>query len=146
MARSRRCLVLGSCRQRYCRRLDAMVQPQTDDRRTRRLLFAGPEGSVTFIAYARGGSLTKMIRQRTIPSRNLLRTSKISPATATITSSSRMNGAIRIPENGQPIIAPIPNHIMPEAVFGPPRQSRKAVRPSEDVYIAKLDGRNATDA
>src|SRR5271168_4158919 len=56
MARSRRCLVLGSCRQRYCRRLDAMGQPQTDDRRTHRLPFAGPESSVTSFAYARAVS------------------------------------------------------------------------------------------
>jgi hypothetical protein len=63
-----------------------------------------------------------------------------------ITSSSTTNGAIRIPENGQPMMAPMPNHIIPEAVFGPPRQSRKAARPREEVYIAKLDGRKATDA
>jgi hypothetical protein len=63
-----------------------------------------------------------------------------------IANSSMTNGAIRIPENGQPTIAPIPNHIMPEAVFGPPRQSRKAARLNEDVYIAKLEGRKATDA
>lgn len=60
--------------------------------------------------------------------------------------SSTRKGTMRIPENGQPMMAPMPNHMMPEAVFGPPRQSKNAARPSEEVYIAKLDGRNATEA
>lgn len=63
-----------------------------------------------------------------------------------IASSSTTKGTIRIPENGQPMMAPMPNHIIPEAVFGPPRQSKNAARPNEEVYIAKLEGRNATDA
>lgn len=44
------------------------------------------------------------------------------------------------------MIAPRPNHIIPCAVFWPPLQSRKDARPSMEVYMVKLDGKNAADA
>ena len=63
-----------------------------------------------------------------------------------MTNSSSKRGIIRAPANGQPTIAPRPNHIIPCGIFSPPLQSKKAVRPNMDVYIVKLAGRNDADA
>jgi len=68
------------------------------------------------------------------------------PAMKAMMISSSRRGITNAPANGQPTMAPIPNHIIPWAVFCPPLQSRKAVRPSMDVYIAKLDGRKEAEA
>jgi len=48
---------------------------------------------------------------------------------------------MRAAENGQPIVAPIPNHAIPSLVFDSPKLFMKAARPIMEVYIAKLDGR-----
>jgi hypothetical protein len=47
---------------------------------------------------------------------------------------------------GQPTTPPIPNHIIPEFVFEPPRQSTKDVMPNIVVYMEKLEGKYAIDA
>jgi hypothetical protein len=61
-------------------------------------------------------------------------------------SSSNKNGADRAMENGHPSIPPTANQKMPCAVFSPPLQFMNAAIPSIVVYMAKLDGRKATDA
>ena len=61
-------------------------------------------------------------------------------------SSSAINGIISAVAKGQPMMPPIPNHIIPWAVLGPPDQSMKAEIPSMAVYIEKLEGKYAADA
>jgi hypothetical protein len=68
------------------------------------------------------------------------------PAMKLMAASSRRRGMTRAPANGQPMIAPRPNHIMPCAVFWRPLQSRKDARPSIEVYMVKLDGKKAAEA
>lgn len=87
-----------------------------------------------------------MARHRKAPSTTLKTTFLREPARNPMTNSSSKSGIISAPANGQPIIAPSPNHIIPCAVFCPPLQSKKAVNPSIDMYIVKLDGRNAVEA
>lgn len=60
--------------------------------------------------------------------------------------SSMMNGIIKAPENGQPMIDPMPNHMIPRAMLALLRQSMKAARPNIDVYIVKLEGNKAVEA
>lgn len=60
--------------------------------------------------------------------------------------SSNKRGKIRAPANGQPTIDPRPNHMIPCAIFGPLFKSKKAARPSIDVYMVNVDGRKAVDA
>jgi len=60
--------------------------------------------------------------------------------------SSPTNGMTSAEANGQPTMPPMPNHIMPEAVLKPPRQSMNDANPSMVQYMAKLEGRYATDA
>lgn len=71
---------------------------------------------------------------------------RMEPEIKEITTSSTRRGIIRAPANGQPTIAPRPNHIIPWGIFWPPLQSRKALSPSIEVYIVKLDGRNEVEA
>ena len=88
----------------------------------------------------------RTIKQRTIPSRYLLNVSKVSFIMMAIVQSSRTKGKMSAPAKGQPSKAPTPNHIMPTAVFDPPCQSMNAVSPNVLVYMAKLDGKKATEA
>ena len=87
-----------------------------------------------------------MIRHRTVPSRYRLKVSRASRMTRATAHSSRTNGKMRAPENGHPNRAPIPNHMIPEADLAPPCQSMNEVNPKVVVYMAKLDGKKATEA
>jgi hypothetical protein len=62
-----------------------------------------------------------------------------------MTSSAR-RGKMRAPAKGHPTIEPRPNQMMPCAVRWAFFQSRKAAKPSIDIYMVKVDGRNAVDA
>lgn len=65
----------------------------------------------------------------------------------TNTPSSARNGNTIAPENGHPTTAPIPNHMIPAAVPSPFRShSMNAAAPHMPASIAKLLGRNATEA
>ena len=88
----------------------------------------------------------RTIRQRTTPSRYLLNVAKVSFMMMATVQSSRTKGKMSAPANGQPSNAPTPNHIIPTAVFDPPCQSMNAVNPKVLVYMAKLDGKKATEA
>jgi hypothetical protein len=90
--------------------------------------------------------LTRAIRVLTVPSTNLKKTSQPSFVIEANVSSSATNGETRTMEKGQPMTPPIPNHMIPTAVFMPPRQSMKAAMPSMAVYIEKLEGRYAAAA
>ena len=63
-----------------------------------------------------------------------------------ITSSTK-SGPIKAPANGQPTMAPTPNHMMHCAVFfGLLFQSRKDANPNMDVHMVKLEGKKEADA
>lgn len=68
------------------------------------------------------------------------------PEKIDVRTSSASRGRSKAPENGQPTMAPVPNHIMPSAILFLPLRSRNAVNPSIDVYIVNVDGKNAVDA
>ncbi len=63
------------------------------------------------------------------------------PVTLAKTSSSRSKGMTSAAEKGQPIVAPIPNHMSPLWVFNPSSVSMKAAIPIIVVHIAKLEGK-----
>lgn len=63
-----------------------------------------------------------------------------------VSTSSTSRGSRRAPANGQPTMAPAPNHMIPSAILFLPLRSKNAVNPSIDVYIVKVDGNNAVDA
>lgn len=87
-----------------------------------------------------------MARHRNPPSATLQTTFFNDPARNPIAASSSKSGRSKAPANGHPTIAPSPNHIIPCAVFCPPLQSKNAASPNMDIYIVKLDGRNAAEA
>lgn len=87
-----------------------------------------------------------MTKHRNPPSTTLHTTVFNAPALNPITTSSNKSGTSKAPANGQPTIAPSPNHIIPCAVFLPPLQSKNAANPSIDIYIVKLEGKNAVAA
>lgn len=90
--------------------------------------------------------VTKTISERTVPSRNLPRVSAGCPVILATRASSAMKGSTRAAANGQPRVAPIPNHMMPCAVRIPPFQFINAAVPSIVVYMANVEGRYAVDA
>lgn len=81
-----------------------------------------------------------------MPRRKRRTVSNTSPAVSATTVSSSTKGKTSAEANGQPNIPPTPNQQMPSAVRGPPRQSMKAAKPSMVAYMAKLEGRYATEA
>jgi hypothetical protein len=87
-----------------------------------------------------------MERHLTAPSNILTRRDRRDPEIKQMMTSSARRGTIRAPANGQPTIAPSPNHMIPCAVLGPPLNSKKAARPSMDVYMVKVDGKKAVEA
>lgn len=87
-----------------------------------------------------------MPRHLIAPSKTAKTNEPIDPDSTEIMASSARRGRIRAPANGQPTIAPRANHIIPCAILGPPFKSRKAAKPSIDVYMVKVDGRKAVDA
>lgn len=92
------------------------------------------------------GQLTITIRVLTMPSKNVHHISPPCGIMVARRNSSRTKGTAKMLANGQPIVAPMPNHIIPVAVLVPPCQSMKAASPREDVYIAKLEGKKAIEA
>ena len=62
------------------------------------------------------------------------------------TSSSSRYGKERATANGHPTMPATPNHMMPCAVLSPPRHSMNEAMPSMAAYMAKLEGRYATEA
>jgi hypothetical protein len=70
----------------------------------------------------------------------------IYPEVSVRMTSSAKRGTIRAPANGHPTIVPSPNHMMPCAALWVFFQSRKAAMPSIDMYMVKVDGRNAVEA
>jgi hypothetical protein len=90
--------------------------------------------------------LTIIERHLMAPSNILTRRDPIDPEIKQTMTSSARRGTIRAPANGQPTIAPRPNHIIPCAVLGPPLNSKKAARPSIEVYMVNVDGRKAVEA
>jgi hypothetical protein len=60
--------------------------------------------------------------------------------------SSAKRGTMRAPANGHPTIVPRPKHMMPCAALWAFFQSRKAAKPSIDIYMVKVDGKKAVEA
>lgn len=92
--------------------------------------------------------LTRTRSPDTKPRRKLIIASMKSSLDVRLANStaSNRNGAHSAIENGQPSTPPNANQKMPIAVFNPPLQFINAAIPSIVVYMAKLDGRKATEA
>jgi hypothetical protein len=91
-------------------------------------------------------SHTRIDKQRMMPSKTLYTSDPTDPDMKRTIASSAKKGTMRAPAKGHPTIVPSPNHVMPCAVFRPFSQSRNEARPSIDIYMVKVEGKNAVEA
>lgn len=92
------------------------------------------------------GKITNITKHLTTPLKMRPIVARKEPEIKPMTTSSTKRGTINAPANGQPTIAPSPNHMIPCAVLKPSLQSKKAARPNIDVSMVKLDGRKEAEA
>jgi len=93
-----------------------------------------------------GSGRTTMVKDRVVVQMIFHIRYMTSWVTQAVVASSSTKGTHINPTKGQPTIAPIASHVSPPAVLAPPRLFMNMPSARKTVYMAKADGKYATEA